>query len=210
VPATGVNQRAGWGFQILPYVEQEPLYKGGGGTTIEECQRRAIAGVVPLYFCSSRRSPFALPATGSWYGPGGTYQHGTMDYAASQGTGNNGAVVFGGPMLSIHSIPDGSSNTIFIGEKALWLPGMNNYQGDDNEGYSSGWDHDVIRRTDRAPIHDLSAPGWGEERFGSSHSAGFNAFFGDGVVRTISYSVNLTNFANMGRRDDGGTINFDQ
>lgn len=214
-PLTGARQRAGWGFQILPFIEQDSVFKGGGGADIAECQRRAIAAVIPTYYCPSRRAPTALPLNASWYGPSGTYAHGTMDYAASQGTGDNGAIVWTGGTqktgIAMITIGDGTSNTIFFGEKALFLGNLNKYQGDDNEGYSSGWDHDVIRRTDRAPVHDITqnGPQWGEERFGSSHTAGFNAFFGDGSVRFISYTVDLTQFARMGQRNDGLTVTFD-
>src|SRR5688500_14868950 len=32
-PAIGREQQAGWGFQILPYVEQTVVWNGGGGVT---------------------------------------------------------------------------------------------------------------------------------------------------------------------------------
>ena len=73
--------------------------------------------------------------------------------------------------------------------------GLGNFQGDDNEGYTSGWDHDVIRRTDREPRPDPNAAGaWGEERFGSWHPAGFQVVLADGSVRFLSYDIDLTNF----------------
>ena len=58
---------------------------------------QAISAVIKHYFCPARRSPQALPPTGAWYGPGGTYAHGPTDYAGCAGTGNDGA-------LGIHEI----------------------------------------------------------------------------------------------------------
>jgi prepilin-type processing-associated H-X9-DG protein len=42
-----------------------------------------------------------------------------------------------------------------------------------------------------------------EERFGSSHSTGFNAVFADGSVRTIRYGVDRLLFNYVCHREDG-------
>jgi len=90
---------------------------------------------------------------------------------------------------------------------------LGQYQGDDNEGYTSGWDHDVIRRTDRLPMPDSYANnpsiGWGEERFGSAHSGGAMFVLCDGSVRFISFSITANTFANAGNRKDGLTLGND-
>ncbi|MFO0925587.1 MAG: DUF1559 domain-containing protein [Gemmataceae bacterium] len=209
-PASGKQQLAGWGFQILPYIEQDNVWKGGGKTTIADQQIQAIGAPIKTMFCPSRRGAAALAPTGSWYGPGGTYAHSQTDYGACQGTNNNGAVAYndgtfdGVRMTTIH---DGTSNTLLLGDKRLNLQGLGGYQGDDNEGYSSGWDHDVIRRTDRLPMPDPSAAGaWGEERFGSSHSSGVNVTMCDGGVRHISYTIDANVFAALGTIR-GGEVN---
>lgn len=104
-------------------------------------------------------------------------------------------------------VSDGTSNTILVGEKRLNQLGLGNFQGDDNEGYTSGWDHDVIRYTDREPRPDPNASGaWGEERFGSSHPGGFQVVLADGSVRFLSFDIDLTNFVRLGRRNDGETV----
>src|SRR5205823_8555094 len=96
-PQVGNQQGAGWGFQILPYIEQDNLWRGQPGQSVADKQRTVMSTPVKVMFCPSRRAPFMLPPTGDWYGstgPGGTYGHGACDYAGSQGTGNNGAVVY--------------------------------------------------------------------------------------------------------------------
>src|SRR5207248_1286543 len=52
VPATGGSgvQQAGWLFQILPFVEQTAVWKGGNGTSIAQCQINAIGAEIPIYF----------------------------------------------------------------------------------------------------------------------------------------------------------------
>jgi prepilin-type processing-associated H-X9-DG protein len=110
----------------------------------------------------------------------------------------------------ITDITDGTSNTLMIGEKRLNLLFLGQVQTDDDTGYASGWDQDIIRRTDIPPAPDYSAPsGDGEKRFGSSHPSRFNAVFADGSVRPISYSIDPTTFKYLGNMNDGQTINLD-
>src|SRR5215213_7437518 len=42
-PAAGRGQRAGWGFQILPYVEQDNLYRGSNTVSIAAAQQQVIS-----------------------------------------------------------------------------------------------------------------------------------------------------------------------
>lgn len=206
------RQRAGWGYQILPYLEQANTWKGGNKTTVADCQTLIISAAIPAMYCPSRRPANALPAAASWYGPSGTYQHGQTDYAASVATGaNDGFMVYTkadqtGNLMHFSDMIDGTSNTLAIGEKRLDLRGLGSYQGDDNEGYSSGYDHDVIRFTNLDPRVDTITAGSGEERFGSSHQQVFNALFADGSVRPISYNIDLTVFGLLGTRGDGKPV----
>jgi len=55
-PGTGDRQQAGWSFQILPFIEQEPLWQGGAGNTTQAAKGAfAATGSISLYFCPSRR-----------------------------------------------------------------------------------------------------------------------------------------------------------
>jgi type II secretory pathway pseudopilin PulG len=200
----------GWGFFILPHIEQQALYNGGGGGTVAQCQINVISTPVKTFFCPTRRAPQSLPAVGSWYGPAGTYGHAPTDYAGSQGNANDGAINYHTPgtndMLTLLSVADGTSNTLLLGDKRMDLTGLNDYQNDDNEGYTSGWDADVIRPTN--PTH-MPAPDWrsgsnsGEEKFGSSHPGGLMAAFADGSIRFIRYGVDATTWQRLGQRADG-------
>ena len=217
LPWIAPKQRAGWGFQILPFAEQQIVWEGSGATTKDGAQIAAIGAPVSFFFCPSRRPPQTISAA-SWYGPAGTYAHTPTDYAASQGTGNNGVVVYvadasgagawsGQGPITTALVTDGTSNTILVGEKRLNRLGLGAIQSDDNEGYTSGWDHDVIRRTDRDPRPDPNASGaYGEERFGSSHPGGFQVVLADGSVRFLSFDIDLTNFSRLGHRSDGEVV----
>ena len=227
-PAGVQEQRAGWGFQILPYIEQDNVYKGGNATTLGGQMAQARAATIKTYFCPSRRAPTAYTQGTSWYIPNsgfpGTGTHGQTDYAGSiaNNSNDNGVIVrtFNGGQdipgtkrrgpARLADISDGTSNTLVVGDKKL-LKGASNFRGDDNEGYSSGWDHDVVRRTDLAPLPDDGSDGNG--RFGGAHSGGFQALLGDGSVRFISYSVSCcgsgTTFWKLGHKSDGGVLGND-
>ena len=198
-PAIGYLQQGGPFFQLLPYIEQDNVYKGGGATTIAQCQIVAISSPIKTYFCPSRRSPTVLPPINNWYsaGPFGTFGHGAMDYAASN-LDNTGVIVYGYNGRRMTDIADGSSNTLLISEKRLDRVNLNSYQSDDNEGYSSGWDHDTIRLTSIAPLPDSRTGGYGELRFGSSHPNYFMTLMADGSVRSLNYTIDQAVFTAIG------------
>lgn len=113
-------------------------------------------------------------------------------------------------------IRDGTSNTLMLGEKMLH-PKYFGLAGGDNEYYvDSGVDQDHVRNiqalnsngTTGPPGPDSSAPDQGTgtlwiQRFGSSHSGGFNGAMADGSVRSISYSIDSETFRRMCVRNDG-------
>ena len=212
-PLGGIGQKAGPFYQILPFIEQAAVWKGAGGTTIAECQINVIKAVIKIYFCPSRRSPAALPAIGSWYGPGGTYEHGPIDYASSNNNtgandGTNGAMVYGYVGMNLGHIKDGTTNTLMFGEKRMDTTNMGSYQGDDNEGYACAWDHDVARTTNAVPQADGKlGTGSGGNIFGSSHSGGANYVMVDGSVRFINYSITLASFQALGTVGNGDINN---
>jgi prepilin-type N-terminal cleavage/methylation domain-containing protein len=205
-PWTGPNQHGGWGFQILPYIEGGNAWKGGNQTTIAGCQITAISTPNKVFFCPARRNPMVITG-GAWYGPPGSYGHAMTDYAASN-LENTGIVAFGYTGRRIADVTDGLSNTLLVGDKRLNLKHLGQFQSDDNEGYTDGWDHDTERYTTRLPLADYSAvSGDGNQRFGSSHIGAFQAVFGDGSVHRVNYSINLTAFKHLGSINDGQVIN---
>ncbi len=211
-PEVAPRQRCGWGYQILPYLEQTAVWQGGNQTTVAAAQQLIISAVIPGLYCPSRRAAAALPPRASWYGPAGTYSHGTTDYAACVGTGPDGFMVQTasnqtGTVMRFKDMTDGASNTIAIGEKRMGRLNLGSgNQGDDNEGYSSGWDWDVLRYTNLQPRPDLITADNPDARFGSAHAQMFHALFVDGSVRAISYDIDATVFDLLGKRADGQVV----
>ena len=201
-PPTGWS----WLHKLLPFMEQNNIYDLPL-TQTPVVKRTAIPG----FFCPSRRAPTSV---------GNIYS--LTDYAGSGGTGGeggpyNGAIVryniddenFN-EQLEISHLHDGTSNTIFAGEKYVNTNWYGGGSWGDNAGYFTGVGWDTMRFGGRAPKGDEEGSDVGSyDMFGSPHPAGFNTSFCDGSVHMIPYSVELTHFRNLINREDGIAVNLD-
>jgi prepilin-type N-terminal cleavage/methylation domain-containing protein len=199
-PVTGAGQKAGWGFQILPYIE--------GQNVIDQGPITVVAYADSIFFCPSRRPPQTIITRDNFDPPltGTTVTRALCDYAASnrEGTG----VMQRYKPLSLAKIKDGFSHTLMAGDKRLNIANLGQPQRDDNEGYTVGWNADTLRRTDRGPKADFRGGNddFGDKRFGSSHPGAFNALIADGACLTINYEVDGEAFRRLGERNDGQPV----
>jgi prepilin-type N-terminal cleavage/methylation domain-containing protein/prepilin-type processing-associated H-X9-DG protein len=259
VPDNVERQSVGWMYQILPYCEQDALYKQ---VSNDDWNAAGITSRVPvqLLFCPSRRAPNVSPdgramndyasAIPGWYlaTPAGTttgddlhqpfwrpwgdwdasFDHegvvGRMwsnnrNYFAGDPPGNRKSR---GPRINFAAITDGTSNTIVLSEK--WLRPDRYLSNDwmDDQGWLCGWDPDIVRMTNIKLKRDFNWQGGTDDAryghsewvqgfaFGSQHSGGVNALFGDGSVRNVSYNVDQLIFWYAGNRKDGTSLDADQ
>ncbi|HEY7330205.1 MAG TPA: DUF1559 domain-containing protein [Gemmataceae bacterium] len=214
VPAVGADQGAGWGFQILPFLEGDNAWRGGGETTDDGRQRAAVGTLNPLFFCPSRRRPMTVTFADFYISSSRTdpVTHALCDYA-SNNLGDGSGVIRAnslGPPLGLLDITDGASNTLLVGEKRMNLFYLGTVpRSDDNEGYTAGNDWDTMRDANLGPARDTQAatPERGFADFGSSHPSGLNVVFADGSVHHILYSIEPTIFGLLGSRADGKPVN---
>ncbi|TMQ34782.1 MAG: DUF1559 domain-containing protein [Planctomycetota bacterium] len=209
-PAQGGRQEAGWGFQILPYIEASNVWRGGQATRDVDRAVVAIGATNKISFCPSRREPQTVAYADNYQPPltGGPITHALCDYAASnkEGTG----VVRQYAPVRIRDVTDGLSNTLLVSEKRMNLFYLGQKQTDDNQGYTVGFNYDTVRKTTRPPAPDYSAPsGDGGGIFGASHPGRMNAVFADGSVRGISYTIDKTVFLLVGDKSDGQVVSTD-
>lgn len=197
-PNLAGNQNWGWGYQILPFIEQEPLWKTSPDA---EVPKKAV----PIYFCPTRRRPSVINdrARLDYAGNAGTARNATVSAGRYYGDGQDGVVTRRGIVVSLYEnrVRDGASNTLMVAEKCMNIPMMDQgTQAGDNDGFHSGWDCDIVRwgtldlaNTTRSvpPQSDYKSP---EDdlhnfAFGSSHTGTFNAVFCDGSLHSLMISV---------------------
>lgn len=116
---------------------------------------------------------------------------------------------------------DGLSKTLLVAEKLLRIDLYQGGSWSDDFGWADGWDADQIRSTGLQPLNDNDAFCYGPQQnwcggippgnndvfvFGSAHTAGINAVFGDGAVRMINFDVDVVVFNYLGGRNDEANV----
>ena len=244
----GKSQPGGWAYNSLPFMEQSAVHDLGAGLTgaAKWAANGKIAGTpIPTFNCPSRRGAQPYPYE-TFEGltnatPVPVLAH--ADYAGNAGValrigsfGNRemaendigfqnwdrDGLTFLRSEISFRHITDGSSSTMYVGEKYL---DSNHYRdsqdGADNNSMFSGHDWDTLRWTASAPSESEAIPDYNYEdvgpnrsyqdrpgfasisSFGSSHPAAANYVFCDGSVHGISYSIDAQTWIRIGIRNDG-------
>ncbi len=200
--ATGKDQHAGWGYQILPFIEANNLYQSDPLTIVGTPN--------DVFFCPSRRGMQAIDGEDNYFPRFNVpvVKRALCDYAGSNREQNG--VLMRKQEVRIGDILDGTSNTLMVGEKRMNLQFLGQLQDDDNEGFSAGWNEDTIRRTDLPPAPDWQSPtGDGEKLFGSSHPGTLNFSFADGSVHSLSMQISPVTFSLLGNRHDGQVVEIE-
>ena len=211
-PLNAPKQDWGWAYQILPFIEQQDVW-------IRPKDIEVANAIIGMYFCPTRRAPVAYQSAQN----GISGLHGAIDYA---GNGGQGPVVFpaGSPWkgfdgtiitnnnnravsLKNLTVLDGTSNTILVGERNVNVKRLGDTgQADEDNGYVSGWDWDVIRWGYNRPTPDRFDASGSSTNFGSSHPGVCMFAFCDGAVHPIQYDILLQTFKDLCSRNDGRNV----
>ena len=199
-----VGQHVSWVVQLLPYIEQQNVFKhfDQSAGAYAEVNQEARGQSLPTMLCPSYPGDGVLTEQNQRIGItnyAGCYH----DSEAAIDSDNNG-VLFLNSNLRYSEILDGSAHTILLGE---CIPGQ------DNLGWVSG-----TRATLRNTSGFDSTRDWtgqqSEEaassevgKFGSFHTGGALFTFADGSTRFISENIDLELFRKYGNRADGEMLN---
>ena len=216
-PAIYNKQAWGWTYQILPYMEQDNLWRVQAGQ-----DALIISTPVKAYYCPTRgRTPVVQNiAVTDYAGNGGTF--GTWSSLTAPANSLDGPLTpTGGTPIKMANITDGSQNTLLVAEKWLYFEWYNDRTSGggsciDNEGWCNGWDNDGICFSSTqsysapmgivVPLSDMNLAWSCGLVFGAAHSTGFAAVFCDGSVHFITYTIDPMTWKNLCSINDGNTL----
>ena len=202
-PDGGAPIGQSWTVLLLPYLEQQNLYRQWNlGAGIEYQPEVARLTPVAVYFCPSLRTPATQPPPDGAqnigddrYGPVGVTYGSHGDYAVSMDRTGCDNIFFhdpGCPPDPVHGafapliphrivdISDGLSNTLFVGDKNVNRKMANS--GDGNYYLAAGNGYSNFRAASRQfPLQAQDARLG--KTFGSRHPGIVQFCFGDGHVR---------------------------
>ncbi|MCE9561899.1 MAG: DUF1559 domain-containing protein [Planctomycetes bacterium] len=217
-----------WLVEILPYMEQAPLYaqwnlKVNYPTQNATARETKVSG----YFCPSRRTSADSAIANETMDDGTTPTTGaSADYASCDGNNNtdywndpspqNGVFRlldnFGtgsatGTMKGVKfsDITDGTSNTVMAGEKHV-PPGSfgNPTPAYDGPAYNGDKGHSVRSLGSNTMARTPKDPA--ASKFGSWHTGVCNFVFADGSVKSLRVSLDVTTQAALASRNGGETL----
>ncbi len=206
-----IGYHMSWAVQILPYLEHQNAFRTIDFTVgaYDPKNEKARALVISAYVCPSDfRSPTDnrnIAAT-SFAG----VQH---DEEAAIDHGNHGAFVLN-LAVPMDSVTDGSSSTLFVGEKAMLT---------DELGWISGTRATLRNAGDKINLN-LTAlrnqfPLQGNNSgvgvpvtteyvggFSSHHTGGAHFMLGDGSIRFLNQNIEHATFRRLANRSDGEPV----
>jgi prepilin-type processing-associated H-X9-DG protein len=200
----------GWMVQILPFVDQVNVYRhfdfAAGVYDPQNSTARSVA--LSVFICPSSASAERINNVGV-----SSYAACHNDVEAPIDSDNTG-VFFLNSRIRTERIEDGSSNTIFLGEKVVeqghlgWASGtpstLRNMGSILNAGTSRAMFLSGTSDEPAVPPKLLDVGG-----FSSVHTGGAQFAFGDGSVRFISQNANLTILQHLANRADGSLLSVD-
>ncbi len=253
-PAT-LDNGPGWGWlaMLLPYVEQTPLYNAGNFSlpcwSIENST--AATTSINAYLCPSANNPSPtcrmvgadqalLPVANPLFARSNyQYNMGWNDTSITpagtnyddQNLGCNGPI-YRNSRVTIAGVTDGTSNTVFAGEKTPYLadstwvgtiPGYRHFAAGifasaGTGGVGVNYDYPgAILASHSGPslyesprvIHPPNSPLGHTDEMYSLHPGGANCLMGDGSVRFVKQSINLLTWQGLCSRSVGEVIGAD-
>ena len=228
----GLGPGWGWAAYLLPYLEQEPLFRKIDLTRDIADPANAAARVtgIPLFLCPSddlatltftvvndSGGSICDVAFGNYVGVGGTNE--VTGYPDTSGGPQYQGILLRNSQVRLTDIPDGSSNTLFVGERASKRSPMTTWVGavtgsgvpPQNPGYDDEGPP-VLILTNTGGVADARVPNNPldhVEDSNSRHPMGVQFLFGDGSVHPIQNTIRPALWVALGTRAGGEAVSLD-
>ena len=205
-----IGYHMSWQVQVLPYLEQQNVFRSidfavGAYDPRNEKWRKIV---ISSYLCPS---DFRAPSGHQWTAPS-SFAGVHHDLEAPIDHGNHGAFVLN-LAVPMDSVTDGTSTTLFVGEKALleselgWISGTRATLR--NSGEKINLNLTALRY--QFPLQgnaDQSKPISTEYvgGFSSHHTGGAHFVMGDGAVRFINETIEQSLYRRLANRSDGEPV----
>jgi prepilin-type N-terminal cleavage/methylation domain-containing protein/prepilin-type processing-associated H-X9-DG protein len=218
----------GWGALLLPYIEQDNLYKQiNFNLPVEDLSHLAVRTYpVPIYVCPSDLFTGVFTVL-SKNPPAPLAQAATNSYAACHGFGddiddeldNFNGMFSRNSKVRFADVTDGTSNTIAVGERAAyftqtpWAGAVNFGTARPTPGGAPVYNQSVV---EDAPVqvlahidvdtindHSRNDP----EDFYTPHTGVAMFLFGDGSVRPLRIGIDLKVLQALATRNGGEVVN---
>ena len=230
-----------WAVQLLPYLDARPVYRrfDFNADLYAPPNGTARAVLLNVLLCPSASLPSRMASVGPNPSIGGepalTHYAGCYNDSETPIDVKNNGVFFLNSRVRYEDIEDGSSNTIFFGEKASEDTELGWASGTRSTLRNTGTPINTKSKTTRLPDGSVTteeddagaAPGPGATAkvggtpvekpktplvggFGSKHPGGANYGFGDGSVRFLKSSISPKVYSLLGNRSDGELLSSDQ
>lgn len=166
----GGDGEVSWAVLLLPFIEQDPLYRSWDlrlRYTYYRHPPNVVGAQVPVYYCPSRRMPPQLSVSGDTRSPWGGSPGGLGDYAGNGGNTTevwndprfgSGVFVYADPTFGpgdtilswtalgrFAEITDGLSSTLLVGEKHVVLGQFGQAAIGDNSIYNGDDIRTIVR-----------------------------------------------------------------
>lgn len=234
-PTSRLDNRFTWMVEILPYIEQDGIFKqwnmNAGGFNAQPQAARETP--VKTYFCPSRRSASTqavtdtmdnttTPANGApadYAGVTGDSATGaTNDYWWPVGTqpGCNGIFRMSNdwsttpsgpnrPGTRMADITDGTSNTAMVGEKHIRQGGLNNRASGDGPAYNGDKSYSARSMGSNRLLARIITD-TSTTKYGSMHTGIVQFALADGSVRGVRTSISGTTLGYLASMRDGNVL----
>ena len=185
-PGDTTKRQLAWSAFLLPFLEQDALYRRLDLSVPFDCPQNAPAAatVLPVYLCPAARRDNPISEGRGATDYGGLYG----ERITSPNNPPKGAMIYD-RSFTVADIPDGTSTTIFVGE--------------DTHGPGMQWIN-AANLFDQAFVIN-TAPAF-ENDLWSDHPGGVQVAFGDGSARFLRQTLELRTLAALCTRGGGEPV----